>query len=263
MVRRLLSACLLLALAACSSHQDAANTAPVSKEELAPAPTGTTASSDSAGAAVRQHLADYATVKLSADLSKFDAKQKKMIALLVEAADSMNAIYWQQAWGDKNALLQKIADPATREFVEINYGPWDRLGNDQPFVDGIGARPAGAQFYPADMDKAEFERSSLKDKTSLYTLLRRDAQGQLITLPYHDAYKAELEKAAGLLRDAAKLSQGCRLQEIPDAARRRAAQRRLPGQRFRLDGHEEQPGRHRDRPDRDLRGPAVRLQGQL
>lgn len=212
MVRRLLPVCLLLALAACSSSHDAPATAPVSKEELAPAPAGSAAvapaaSTDaSASAAVQKHLADYATVKLGADLSKFDARQKKMIALLVEAADSMNAIYWQQAWGDKDALLQKIGDAATREFAEINYGPWNRLDNDRPFVDGIGARPAGAQFYPADMGKAEFEQSTLKDKTALYTLLRRDAQGRLISVPYHEAYKAELEKTAGLLRQAAKLA---------------------------------------------------------
>lgn len=216
MYRRLLPLCLLLALAGCSSSHDAAPMAPVSKEELAPAPTSTapaTAASAAvsvdgkASAAVKQHLADYATVQLAADLSAFNAKQKKMIALLVEAADSMNAIYWQQAWGDKDALLQKIGDPAMRDFAGINYGPWDRLDNDQPFIEGIGARPAGAQFYPADMNKEEFEKSVLKDKTALYTLLRRDAQGQLITVPYHEAYKAELHKAAGLLRDAAKLAQ--------------------------------------------------------
>jgi len=206
MVRRLLPFCLLLALAACSSSQDAP--APVSKEELAPASstTATAPAGAETDAAIQRKLADYATVKLTADLSKFDARQKKMIALLVEAADSMNALYWQQAWGDKDALLRKISDPATREFAEINYGPWNRLDNDKPFVDGIGARPAGAQFYPADMDKAEFEKSTLKDKTSLYTVLRRDAQGQLISVPYHEAYKAELEKTAGLLRQAAKLA---------------------------------------------------------
>ncbi|WEN15940.1 Zn-dependent hydrolase [Rhodanobacter sp. AS-Z3] len=210
MVRRLLPVCLLLALAGCSSHQDAPAQAPVSKEELAPAPsvsaaTATPAAVESA-AAVKQHVGDYATVKLTADLSKFDAKQKQMIALLIEAADSTNALYWQQGWGDKNALMQKISDPATREFAEINYGPWDRLNNDQSFVDGIGARPAGAQFYPADMTKAEFEQSPLTDKTGLYTLLRRDDKGQLITVPYHQAYKAELDKSAGLLREAAKLA---------------------------------------------------------
>lgn len=213
MYRRLLPLCLIVALAGCSSGHDAAPMAPVSKEELAPAPAAssapaTVASTPAAdeGTAIDRRLADYASVKLTADLSGFDARQKKMIALLVEAADAMNAIYWQQAWGDKEALLQKIGDPAAREFAELNYGPWDRLDNDKPLVDGIGARPPGAQFYPADMSKEEFEQSSLKDKTALYTLLRRDAQGQLISVPYHEAYKAELQKAAGLLRDAAKLA---------------------------------------------------------
>jgi hypothetical protein len=212
MHRRLLPLCLLLALAGCSSSHDAAPIAPVSKEELAPAPTSTTpAAATSAAAAavgtVAQRLASYAPVKLDADLSAFNKRQKKMIALLVEAADSMNAIYWRQSWGDKDALLSGISDPATREFAQLNYGPWDRLNNDKPFVGGIEERPPGAQFYPADMTREQFDQSPLKDKTSLYTLLRRDAQGQLITVPYHEAYKAELQKTAGLLREAAKLAQ--------------------------------------------------------
>ncbi len=207
MIRSLLPVCLLMAVAACSPHQDTPTSAPVSKEELAPAPpAGPAPAATETTVAVHRHLADYATVKLTADLSAFDAEQKQMIALLIEAADSMNALYWKQAWGDQDALLTKIDDPATREFAEINYGPWDRLDNDRPFVAGIGPRPAGAQFYPADMTKAEFEHSSLRDKVGLYTLLRRDAQGQLVTVPYHQAYRDELAKTATLLRDAAKLA---------------------------------------------------------
>ncbi|HEY8587646.1 MAG TPA: Zn-dependent hydrolase [Rhodanobacter sp.] len=209
MLRRLLPVCLILALAGCSSGQDAAAPAPASREELAPAPPASTlaAATAESAAAVRQHLADYATVQLTADLSKFSANQRSMIALLVEAADSMNALYWQQAWGDRDALLSGIDDPVVREFAGVNYGPWDRLDNDRPFIQGVGPRPAGAQFYPADMTKAEFEKSTLKDKAGLYTLVRRDAQGQLITVPYHQAYKSELEHTADLLRQAAKLAE--------------------------------------------------------
>jgi len=201
MHRRLLPVCLLLALAGCSSSQDAPPASPVSQEELAPAPAASAPASEAS-----QALADYATVKLTADLSGFDADQKRMIALLVQAAESTDALYWQQAWGDKDALMAKITDPATRELAEVNFGPWNRLDNDKPFVDGVGARPAGAQFYPADMSKQEFEQSDAKDKAGLYTLLRRDDQGKLVSVPYHEAYKAELEKTAGLLREAAKLS---------------------------------------------------------
>src|SRR5690606_19103437 len=125
---------------------------------------------------------------------------------LIEAADTMNAIWWRQSVADKDALVARIDDAATRELFEINYGPWDRLNDDHPFIDGVGPRPPGAQFYPADMTKAEFEQADLADKASLYTLLRRDDTGKLVTLPYHEAYKPDLERAANLLRDAAKLA---------------------------------------------------------
>src|SRR3546814_11495139 len=117
---------------------------------------------------------DLATVRLSADLAGLDADQKKMLALLIEAADVTNALYWRQNWGDRDALLARIDDPQQRAFAELNYGPWDRLHDDQSFVAGIGPRPAGAQFYTADMSKAEFERSGLADKRSDKRRVRKE-----------------------------------------------------------------------------------------
>lgn len=208
MLRSLLPLCVLAALGGCSSPP--APPVPVSREELAPTPPASAASTAVPSTVVdspaQQRLAAYAKVKLTADLSAFNVRQKKMLALLVQAADSMNALYWRQAWGDPAPLLEKITDPATRELVDVNFGPWDRLDGDVPFVDGVGERPAGAQFYPADMGKAEFESAPLADKTSLYTLLRRDAHGKLVTVPYHVAYREALAKTAGLLREAAKLA---------------------------------------------------------
>ncbi|WP_199099302.1 Zn-dependent hydrolase [Dyella sp. ASV21] len=204
MRRHLLALSLIAALAACSSHDNTPTTQTPAPAPAASAPATPPPSTDADNAA--QRMASYATVKLTADLSAFDDKQKQMIALLVQAADVTNDIYWQQSWGDKAALMARIPDEVTRHFAEINYGPWDRLDNDQPFVAGVGPRPAGAQFYPADMSKDEFDKADLKDKTGLYTLLRRDTQGKLVTVPYHEAYKADLERAAGLLRQAAALS---------------------------------------------------------
>jgi Peptidase family M49 len=153
-----------------------------------------------------QHAGDYAVVPLTADLSGFDDDGKRMIALLVQASEVMNDLYWQQSWPDKSALLAKAPDDATRMLLELNFGPWDRLNEDTPLLSGIGPRPPGGEFYPRDMTRAEFEQASLPDKTSWYTLLRRDATGRLVTVPYHVAYKADLERAAGLLREASKAS---------------------------------------------------------
>lgn len=153
-----------------------------------------------------QHAGELAEVKLTADLSGFSAAQKQMLAKLVRACELMNGIFWKQWYGDREALLAKVKDEPTRKLVEISYGPWDRLHDDAPFIEGVGPRPPGAQFYPADMTKEEFEAAQLPDKASLYTLLRRDAAGKLTTVWYHDAYKPELEQAAALLREAAALS---------------------------------------------------------
>ena len=94
-----------------------------------------------------------------------------------------------------------------RRFVKINYGPWDRLDGNAPFVDGVGAKPLGANYYPADMTKAEFEAADLSGKDSLYTFLRRDKSGKLKVVPYREQFKQPMQHAAKLLREAADLAE--------------------------------------------------------
>ena len=171
-----------------------------------PAPGTATPAPAAPASYAQQHAGDYAAVPLTADLSAFDDKGKRMIALLVQAAQVMDDLYWRQSWPDKAALLARAPDAATRTLIDLNFGPWDRLNEDTPLLPGVGPRPPGAQFYPQDMTKAEFEQAPLPDKTSGYTLLRRDDSGKLVTVPYHVEYKADLERAAGLLREAAKAS---------------------------------------------------------
>jgi hypothetical protein len=130
-----------------------------------------------------------------------------MIPLLIDIAKIMDEIFWTQAYGDKVELLDTIDDEHTREYIKINYGPWDRLNNNQPFVDGVGEKPKGANFYPADMTVEEFEDFEAEDKKSLYTLVRRAEDGSLKTIPYHVAYKEKVQKATALLRQAAGLAE--------------------------------------------------------
>ncbi len=171
-----------------------------------PTPATTSEAPAQASDAIASKVAAYAEVTLTADLGALGDGDRQAIGLLLQAGEIMDALFWKQVWGDKDALLNGITDPATRRFVEINYGPWDRLDGDKPFVEGIGERPPGAQFYPVDMTKEEFAAADLPGKDSLYTLIRRDEAGKLIVVPYHEAWKTELEQAAGLLRQAAEVA---------------------------------------------------------
>ena len=106
---------------------------------------------------IQDRLDNYTTFRLEADLDSLTEKQRQMLPLLMEAADIMDGLFQRQAYGDMTELLSRISDPALRRYVEINYGPWDRLAGNEPFVDGVGPKPLGAGFYPADMTKEEFD----------------------------------------------------------------------------------------------------------
>lgn len=149
----------------------------------------------------------YTKVRLGTDLGTLSEAQEKMIPILIEVAQIMDGIFWQQAYGDKEAFLNGISGQEERDFAAINYGPWDRLSNNEPFVNGVGEKPAGANFYPTDMTKEEFEAADLPDKASLYTILRRNEDGELYTIPYHEAFAEETKRASGLLKKAAELAE--------------------------------------------------------
>ena len=166
---------------------------------------------------VAERLSRYTTVKLEADTSRLTRRERRMLPLLIDAAREMNGIYWMQAYGDRDSLMRSISDAPTRELAEINFGPWDRLDNNTPFVPGVGPKPAGANFYPHDMTRAEFERAvaaggahadSLK---SLYTMVRRGAGGTLEAIPYSRFYSAANQRAAAKLRQAAALAENAGL----------------------------------------------------
>ena len=165
------------------------------------------------GMSVRDRLATYTTVKLQTDLGLLTEKERKMIPLLIDASEIMDSLFWVQAYGDRDSVLSSISDPDVRKFVEINYGPWDRFRGNEPFVKGVGEKPKGANFYPQDMTKQEFESAAeessdrAKSLRSLYTVVRRGADGALTTIPYHEAFSGQLQVAALKLRQAAALAE--------------------------------------------------------
>ena len=158
-------------------------------------------------AEAEQRLDIYTPYQLKTDLSHLSDDQKKMVSLLIDASEIMDNLFWRQAFpGNKESLLSSV-EGDVREFTAINYGPWDRLNNNKPFLTGFEEKPEGANFYPADMSKTEFENADLADKDSLYTLLRRDEQDELITVPYSEAFKDSLTRASDILLEAADLAE--------------------------------------------------------
>jgi hypothetical protein len=148
----------------------------------------------------------YAQVKLTADLSALSINQKEMLKLFIETSEIMDELFWTQAYGDKKRLLDTIQDEYLRKFVMINYGPWERLDGNKAFIESACEKPKGACFYPSDMTTEEFNTLADVSKISQYTLIRRNENGKLITMPYHVAYFKQVTKAADLLQKAASLS---------------------------------------------------------
>ena len=149
---------------------------------------------------------NYAVVTIKApDLSGITDNGKEVLNLYRFAADEVDAIYWEQYFGDKQVLLDGITDPVQKTFAEINYGPWDRT-TGKSFVEGYADALPGAGFYPADMTKDEFDAWDNPDKNSPYTLVRRTSDGSLEAVWYHDAYKAHIDKIGNYLKAAADIT---------------------------------------------------------
>lgn len=161
---------------------------------------------------IDDRLDQYTPFTLTADLSDLTENQRKMIPLLIDAAKEMESVFWKQAYGDKEELLTGL-DEKEKQFAKINYGPWDRLNGNEPFIDGVGEKPAGANFYPADLTKEDAFWDADNDFSSLYTLVRRDSDGKLISIPYRVAFQQEHENAAAKLREAAELAEDPGLKE--------------------------------------------------
>ncbi len=158
---------------------------------------------------MNDRLAKYTTFRLETDLSVLTPRERQMLPLMIDAAREMDELFWLQAYGDKEDLLNQVKDPGERRFVLINYGPWDRLDGDRPFIASAGPKPAGARFYPPDLTKEVFDRAAAGDASlkDLFTLVRRDASGKLMAQPYHVAFASRLERAAAKLRQAAALAE--------------------------------------------------------
>jgi hypothetical protein len=152
----------------------------------------------------------YTNFTLTTDLSALEDYEISMIPHLIEAAQVMDQLFWEQSIGDRVSFLEGIKDSSLVNFAVINYGPWDRLDGNQSFVDGYQTKPLGANMYPRDATKDEISKADI-DSLGSYSMVRRDSNGNLFTIPYHVYFKEHLQKAAKHLRDAANVCENAGL----------------------------------------------------
>lgn len=157
---------------------------------------------------IQQKVDEYAEFTLTTDLSVLSEKEKQLLPVLIQIADIMDDLYWDQYFGAQNrANLDTITDPAVKAFAMIQYGAWDRLDEEKPFIPGFGPRPAGCNFYPLDMTAEEYEALADPEKSSQYTVIRRDENGALKVVPYHVEYAEDLAKVDSLMGVAIDLAE--------------------------------------------------------
>ncbi|HEX3743952.1 MAG TPA: hypothetical protein VHW09_08475 [Bryobacteraceae bacterium] len=164
--------------------------------------------------------ARFAPVKPKYDESSLSAGDRKALAKLVEAAGVLNYVFMDQMWSGSRALYTKLQQDRTplgearARYFWLNKGPWSDLDGHAAFLPGVPERkPLGANFYPLDMTRDEFEAwvktlspADRQQAEGFFTVIRRDASHKLTFVPYSQEYAADLHKAAGLLREAAALT---------------------------------------------------------
>jgi len=172
-------------------------------------------------AELEKMTARFAPTELRVDTSSLSPGDQKALVKLIEAGRIMNEIFLDQMWSGNDALRAKLREDRTplgrarRRYFRINKSPWSALDRERAFLPGVPPRkPLGANFYPEDMSKQEFETwlKTLNDTEqeqakSYFTVMRRQrSDRKLVIFPYSVEYRADLERAAAVLREAASLT---------------------------------------------------------
>ena len=162
----------------------------------------------------------FAPVDLAVDVHALAPEEQQALGKMVAAARVMDSIFLKQVWAGNDTMLLRLSEtrsPKLADFL-LNKGPWSGLDQNKPIVPGAPAKPAAANFYPANTNKADIEawikklpESEKQKAMGFYTTIRRATDGKFTVVPYALEYQAELEYAANLLREAAALTHDAKL----------------------------------------------------
>ena len=172
------------------------------------------------GMSLEAKIRRFAPTEITADVSHLSPNDRQALDKIIEAARLYDPLFRRQVWSGNDALLRKLEADTSPEgqaklhYFRINVGPWSRLDKNEPFIEGVPhEKPPQANFYPDDITKAEFEEWSKtlpeaerKKATGFFYVIRRDANRKLKAVPYSEEYRAFLEPATKLLREAAALT---------------------------------------------------------
>lgn len=156
---------------------------------------------------MKAKVEEYAQVELKSDLvNNLNDKEKELVKIFFQVGEITDDLFWQQTFGDKSQL-DTITDSYAKEFAMIHYGAWDRLDNNKPFLVGYGEKPAVCNYYPHDITAEEFDAFEDANKNSWYTVIRRNEDGSLKSVWYHEAYAEETGRICALLEKAVTLAE--------------------------------------------------------
>lgn len=156
---------------------------------------------------MKAKVEEYAHVELKSDLvSGLNDKEKELVKIFFQVGEITDNLFWKQTFGDKSKL-DTITDPYAKEFAMIHYGAWDRLDNNKPFLGGYGEKLDVCNYYPHDITAEEFEAFDDANKDSWYTIIRRNDDGSLKSVWYHEAYAEEIGRICALLEKAVTLAE--------------------------------------------------------
>lgn len=156
---------------------------------------------------MKAKVEEYAQVELKSDLvNNLNDKEKELVKIFFQVGEITDDLFWQQTFGDKSQL-DTITDNYAKEFAMIHYGAWDRLDNNKPFLAGYGEKPDVCNYYPHDITAEEFDAFEDANKNSWYTVIRRNEDGSLKSVWYHEAYAEEIGRICALLEKAVTLAE--------------------------------------------------------
>lgn len=167
-------------------------------------------------AMLKEKIAKFVPTELDYDSSTLDEREKVVVEKLYLASKIMDEIFLEQVYSKNDEIKAQLLKENTEvsklqlELFNIMFGPFDRLEHDAPFIDSL-KKPLGANFYPEDMTKEEFENwikanpGDEKPFTSEFTVIRRE-NGKLAAIPYSEYWKDKLTEASKLLKEAAEFA---------------------------------------------------------